>query len=351
VRPDSLEAGDLLGPFDGIVVDAETERPVAGATIAASWAFERGVGLSGPAGTSEVASQTGPDGRYRLPALAQLPGGGSRKVRRFTLIVYQRGYVGWRSDRVWPGGERRRDFSQRGARVRLEKWRDGDLHHRHLLFLGGGAVVRAAAAWEAQPASLELEGQKPVGKAAAPAAAAPAAAPKPLNIAGLLSEDDVRGVTGYAGEFEIGKLADLPTTEFYDSRHFKARGRPEGYDVGLRVWRLGAAGAEAQYRKLFGELQGARAFDEIGDSSLRAEYGEILGLAFLARDRGIVVSLSCGKAQCTEPAMLVRLAKLVEGHLAELPAGPTPPPVAPPAPAPTPAAPPAPAPPPPEANP
>ena len=58
----------------------------------------------------------------------------------------------------------------------------------------------------------------------------------------------MRGVTGFAGKFEIGKLTDLPTTEFYDSRHFKAAGKPESFDVALRVWRLGTAAAEAQYR-------------------------------------------------------------------------------------------------------
>ena len=47
VRPDTLQAGDLLGPFDGMVVDAETERPIATATVAGSWAFERGIGLRG----------------------------------------------------------------------------------------------------------------------------------------------------------------------------------------------------------------------------------------------------------------------------------------------------------------
>jgi hypothetical protein len=48
VRPDSLQPGDLLGPFDGMVVDAETERPIASATVIGSWGFERGIGLAWP---------------------------------------------------------------------------------------------------------------------------------------------------------------------------------------------------------------------------------------------------------------------------------------------------------------
>lgn len=317
-RPDTLRPGDLLGPFDGSVVAADTDRPIGGAVVAASWAFERGIGLVGPLGAHEVVTETDVDGRYRVPALEDFPSGASTRVRRFTLIVYHRGHVGYRSDRRFPGGERRRDFSQRANPVRLDPWKPSYLHHRHLAFLGGGAAIRVAAAWEVQPASLELEGAAPVA-GIAPGAAAPAVSPKTLDATPLLSEDEVRGVTGYSGSFEVGKLGDLPSTEFYDSRHFKAIGKPESYDMGLRVWRLGAAAAEAQYQKLLAELPGAKASDEIGDASLRARAGEVSGLAFLRRDEGVVAALSCGVSQCPDMAMLLRLAKLVESHLGDLP--------------------------------
>jgi hypothetical protein len=319
-RPDSLRPGDLLGPFDGQVLDAETDRPVAGATVSGTWAFERGVGLVGPKGAREVVVETGADGRYRIPALSDLPTGASTRVRRFTLLVYHRGHVGWRSDRRFPGGQARHDFSQHGNRVRLEKWMPSYPHHQHLVFLGGGDVIRSAAAWEVQPASLELEGRAPGTSGAT--AGGPGAGAKALDVSRLLSEDEVRGVTGYAGAFDVGKLSDLPTTEFYDSRHFKAVGKTESSDVALRVWLLGTAGAEAQYRKLLAELPGATTSDEIGDTSLRARSGEVSGLAFLHRDRGVVVSLSCGVAQCPDPAMVLRLGKLVESHLGELPPAP-----------------------------
>ena len=48
VRPDSVRPADLLGPYDGIVLDADTDRPIAGATVAAAWAFERGIGFHAP---------------------------------------------------------------------------------------------------------------------------------------------------------------------------------------------------------------------------------------------------------------------------------------------------------------
>jgi hypothetical protein len=141
----------------------------------------------------------------------------------------------------------------------------------------------------------------------------------PLDISKLLSDDEIRGVTGYVGKFEDGKLTDLPTTEFYDSRHYKAAGKPESYDVGLRVWRLGTAAAEVQYRKLQSTLPEAKTTDEVGDSSFRARSGGIAALVYLVRERGVVVSMTCGGAQCTEPGQLVKLAKLVESRLPELP--------------------------------
>lgn len=316
-RPDSVRPGNLLGPYDGTVLDADTERPIAGALVAASWAFERGIGVPGPIDAEEVVTQTGADGRYSIAMLGRLPAGLSARVRRFTLIVYQRGYQAWRSDRRFPGREARRDFSQRGNVVRLDRWQPTFSHAQHLLFMGGGSKVHEAAAWEAQQASLDIDGE--VGGTAGSDASSPRLVTV-LDIGTLLSDDEIRGVTGYVGAFAKQKLGDLPTTEFYDSHHFKAEGRPETFDVGLRVWRLGAAAAEAQYQKLRREVPKADVTDEIGDASFRARAGEIGGLVFLVRERGVVVSLTCGSGQCGDPGQLVTLGKLVESRLPELPA-------------------------------
>jgi hypothetical protein len=47
----------------------------------------------------------------------------------------------------------------------------------------------------------------------------------------------------------------------------------------------------------------------------------VVGLAFLLRERGVVVQISCGTSQCTDAGMVLRLAKLVESHLGELRSG------------------------------
>ncbi len=318
VRPDSLQPGDLLGPFDGTVVDAETDRPIAGATVDACWEFERGIGLEGPGGMREFSMDTGADGRYEIPSPDTLPTGNSMRLRRFTLIVYRRGYVGYRSDFRFGSGEPRHDFSQHGNKARLEKWQPKMEHRKHLAFLGGGKAIARAASWEAQPASLEYEGLKPVPVAGEQGATLVPMAKRMLDASPLLSAEEVRGVTGYAGEFEVGRLLDQVRSDVYDSRHFKAKGKSEAFDVGLRVWALTPAGAEARFKKLASELPSPVETEEIGDRSVRAHGGDVLGLAFLLREKGLVLEVSCGVSQCTDPSMVLRLAKLVEGHLSDL---------------------------------
>jgi hypothetical protein len=142
---------------------------------------------------------------------------------------------------------------------------------------------------------------------------------KLLDATPLLSMDEVRGVTGYAGDFEVGRLQDRVRSESYDSRHFKAKDKPEAFDVAVRVWSVGPGdAADEQFSKLASELPAAVPSEEIGDRSVRARGGEVLGLAFLLREKGVVVQISCGSSQCTEAAMVLRLAKLVESHLGEL---------------------------------
>jgi hypothetical protein len=319
VRPDTLQAGDLLGPFDGTVVDAESERPIAGAIVSASWAFERGLGLHGPAGIREASVETNADGRYRIPQPADLPTGASMRLRRFTLVVYRGGYVAYRSDFKFGSDEPRHDFSQYANKVRLDKWQPVLEHRRHLAFLGGGQAISKAAAWEAETATLEYEGltSSKVAARTGPTTGLSEAAAM-LDASPLLSVEEVRGVTGFAGEFDVSRMADRVRSDVYDSRHFRAKGKPEAYDVGLRVWALGQAGAEEQFSKLVKELPAAFATEEIGDRSLRARGGDVHGLAFQLRERGLVVQLSCGTSQCTEPSMILRLAKLVESHVGEL---------------------------------
>src|SRR5690606_38535284 len=70
-RPDTVVSGDLRGPFDGRVVDGESDRPIAGAQVYAVWTFSGGYGFQGPAGHAEHIGVTDANGRYRVPRLAR----------------------------------------------------------------------------------------------------------------------------------------------------------------------------------------------------------------------------------------------------------------------------------------
>src|SRR5690606_33302389 len=71
------------------------------------------------------------------------------------LIVYKRGYVGYRSDAVGAGGPRS-DFTVRHNRVELRKWQNSDSHADHLLFLSPPRELHNDVRWEAELANLDL---------------------------------------------------------------------------------------------------------------------------------------------------------------------------------------------------
>lgn len=318
-NPATMEPGDLLGPHDGMVIDAETERPIAGAVVEGVWAFERGRGLRGPFYSITRSVDTTDDGRYALPRLDDLPDGQSTRLVRFTLTVYRRGYVAYRSDFIFPSGAIRHDFSQHLNKARLVKWAQGLSHHRHRMFMGGGEAIRKASAWLGQPASQELEGKTVTLPFSDDLKSAPLPIrPALLDVSALLSEEEVRSVTGFGGSFQVGRLTDRVQSESYDSRHFKAAAKSEVYDVAFRLWKNTATEALAQFEKLLATLPAAKVGEEIGDRSLRAQGGDVQGLAFILKEKGIVVQVSCGRLQCTDQAMVLRLAKLIEGHVNQL---------------------------------
>jgi hypothetical protein len=294
-RPDTMDPGDLMGSFDGMVVDSESERPIPEATVEATWAFERGVGLVGPAGEKTLSLQTNPDGRYEIPRLDTFPSGASARVARFTLVVYRRGYVAWRSDQLFPTTGIRHDFSQRKNRIRLVQWKDEWSHARHLVFMGSGVAVKTAAAWERQPAVTELSPAAPEGSS------------DNANVAGglldataLLAESDVRALNNFTEPLTSSRLADLPRSEFYDSVHFASQANDERFDVAVRMWRLGPIAGPAQYKKLLADLPTAKPSNEIADASAKVTSEDVRALVFVLNDPGVVISVTCGLGHCPE---------------------------------------------------
>ena len=222
------------------------------------------------------------------------------RVRRFTLIVYHQGYIGWRSDRQFPEGNARRDFSQRNNRVRLEKWREGLLHHRHLVFLGGGAATRSAAQGEVQAAVMELEGRRPVPTPGAPEGpAAPArkqpAGRHPAAVRGRAARGDRlrRRVRHRQAEGPAHhRLLRQPALQGARAAR-ELRRRPAGLAAGDRRPRPSTASCWASCRAPGSPTSWATARCGPGPA-------EVLGVAFLSREKGVVVSVSCGVRQCPD---------------------------------------------------
>jgi hypothetical protein len=310
-RPDTVMPGDLLGAFDGRVVDATSGKPVAGAIVQASWGFESGRGLVAPAGGSVTTVATDNDGQYVVDRLSDLPSARAR-VTSVTLVVYERGYVAYRSDRVFDnasGGVRARsDFAQHNNVVKLDRWSGALSHVKHLRFVGGSGPLKHALGSEVVEASLELTSGPTQGTATP--AAEPTGAPA-LDASVLLSIDELRAVTGYAGDFAVEKLADLPTSPSYDSRHFKAVGKAETFDAALRVWKLPPGQADARYAKLLAEVPHAEKKDELGDHSLRGYDGRIVAIAGIDHARGVVIELTCGLDQCRDADQAAALLRRV----------------------------------------
>mgnify|MGYP001788284755 CR=1 FL=1 len=167
---DQITDATLIGPFDGQVVDIATGEPVADAVVVGVWAYDRGDGFIGPHGSETYSTTTDQAGRYRIAPARLTVRASALRLVSFHIVVYKRGYLGYRSDARSEGGPRA-DFAVRHNRVELRKWRETDSHAEHLLFLATPKVLRKTTVWEQDLANLDLFRQHGgAGGAAAPGA-------------------------------------------------------------------------------------------------------------------------------------------------------------------------------------
>ena len=175
---DQVTDASLLGPFDGQVLDATTGEPLSEATIVGVWAFDRGDGFIGPHGSETYSTTTDAAGRYRIAPPRLSVRGSALRLVSFHIVVYKRGYLGYRSDALYEGGSRP-DFVVRHNRVELRKWRETDSHADHLLFLAAPKDLRRTTLWEQDLANLDLFRQ--LGGAGGVAAAGQAPGPDAMS--------------------------------------------------------------------------------------------------------------------------------------------------------------------------
>ncbi len=316
LRPDSVEPGDLRGPFTGKVVDAAGGAPVAGALVYATWTLQDG---NAPLGHREFVTSTDASGNYQVPSFGKVPargGPGGGRITEFVMVIYKRGYVGYRSDRRFGDFGPRLDFAQKQNRVALDRWRTDHSHAEHVRYLGSGPALAALTAWEVEEAAAELSGEgrgERIGTDLLPGGRGPA-----VVAAQLLNEATIVKHTGYDGGFETGPLNDDPDTATYSSQHFKALGRPQSFDVAVRVWQLEPGEAQKRYGALLDSLPGVQERNEIANRSLRASENSIHGVAFLDGQRGIVVLITCGADQCKDGEVVVTLANHIYNLIKKL---------------------------------
>lgn len=320
---DQVTDASLIGPFDGQVVDAATSEPIAEATVVAVWSYDRGDGFIGPYGAETYSTTTDAAGRYRIPPSRLTVRGSTVRLVNAHVIVYKRGYAGYRSDAVQSGGPRS-DFTVRHNRVELRKWNESDSHADHLLFLAAPRPLQKAVRWEADLANLDL--YRSLGGAGGPAPAAQEEEKKPTQVAaaelldasGLLTPDEVRQRTGYADAFEVKDLGDLKRTDFYHGVHLQASGRDESYDVAVRVWRAPPGGMEPVVATLQETFAGAKPTGEITPETWTLTTEGVHAVAFIDREQKIGLLLTCGDMQCGDLDTAIILAKLAARNLDRL---------------------------------
>ena len=323
---------NLLGPFDGQIVDQATGEPIQDAVVVGMWSYDRGDGFISPSGSETISVQTDEAGRYRIARAPLRKRGASLRLVSFQLVVYKRGYAGYRSNALFVDGTRsgaRRDFTGRHNRIELEKWRERDSHAEHLLFLAPPREVVRVARWERQQANLDLyaalggnavaeEGGGGIGPKPGPGDPTPAT-DMWLDALGLIAPEDVAMRTGYDGDFAVEDLGDFPRTDFYHGVLLRALDREEDYDFSFRVWHKPSGGLDPVI-SIFRENLPVEVSAEVTPETWVYEEAssQFRGVAFIDRDHETGVLVSCGPAQCIDLETAIILAKYIHGRLDRL---------------------------------
>ena len=316
--PGAARYGELLGPFSGQVVDADSGRPVENALIYCAWGFDRGVKDPGPFAELTQMARSGADGTYAISRPQRLPQGLSTRLARFALLIIRPGYISyhhrWAFERSG-GTTARYDFTQHGNTVRLARWSGGLSAAEHLVFMGGPQHLRASAALVAA-ASGSLRDR--LGAQRRPPAPTTAALTSiAAQARSLLVEDDVRAVSGFVGPFDA-----LPLGTNHQAQatwHLRARGKGQRYDVALYLWRLAPGLLERQFETLKQGLAGHTAVSGVGSAAFVVTQGEIRALALVQHSSRCVVLLTCGTGQCATNDQLLLLGRKVANRATHLP--------------------------------
>lgn len=321
---DQVTDATLVGPFDGQVIDETTGKPVSNATVVGIWSYDRGDGFIGPYGSESFETTTDAAGRYRIARAPLQIRGRSVRLVAFSLVIYRRGYVGYRSESRLDG-EPRTDFTVRQNKVALRKWRESDSHAEHLAYLAAPRAIQPLTAWEADLANLDLlrelggVGPKTRGtKTSKTPTVAKRGGNAWLDASALLTPDEIRQRTRTQDRFDVSELTDLERTSFYHGVHYQAKDRDEPYDISLRVWQAPPGGMDPVVETIENTMTGSQKGDEITPDTWTLETEGVYAVAFIDRDEAAGVLLTCGDMQCADLSTLLVIAAQIQRNLDRL---------------------------------
>jgi|GEM_PF-5966832 len=124
-------------PCTGVVLDAATKKPIAGAQVMAHVHYSiGGIRIERGSKNKYEFTQTDKDGRYRVPTIFY-----PRLLisSSFKLIIYKAGYVAYSSSYVFGHRSKKSYFKYKNNTVLLEKWDDKKFtkkdHIKHIDFI------------------------------------------------------------------------------------------------------------------------------------------------------------------------------------------------------------------------
>ena len=124
----------------GIVVDAETGKPIEGAVILVEWTQAKGLpGMSYTESYKVVEVVTDKEGK------ASIEGVSSPMVSAPRVTIYKKGYVAWNNEYIFPDWKKRTDFKWVNNYVfKLEKFKPEYSHDKHTTFIHGAILDNIA---------------------------------------------------------------------------------------------------------------------------------------------------------------------------------------------------------------
>ena len=297
-RPDSVKLGKLSGPFDGVVTDAITKTPINSALIYVAWTYSKDDNPLSSNHLNEHLTSTDSRGYYFVPMSAL---SSDKTITNVHLIVYKRGYVAYRSDRRFSDFKPRFDFAQRANRVLLNPWHDELSHKKHLRYIGEGKLLKTLTAWEI-PKPLESNTKDKSSNSS-------------VQISQLLKIHDITSITHYQGSFESGPLGNTPNTTNYSSIHFRAVGKPESFDVALRIWNNTLPVITKQYEEFKQKFMNATETIDQNNRSMTIISKNIYGITYLDETKSTLFLLTCGTSQCKSLKQTQQLRQAIQKRL------------------------------------